>query len=59
MINELDLEVSLNNANHIGSTPDMYHPDYGWVRVDGKLTEAGVLFFKNQKEYQPVKEFTY
>lgn len=45
-----DIENMINNTGHIGSEPDMYHPDYGWIRVDGQLTNAGKDFFKDQLE---------
>lgn len=38
----------INNAEHIGSSPDMYHPEYGWIRVDGILTEAGKKYFEDK-----------
>lgn len=29
---------------------DMFHPDYGWIRVDNVTTEQGLKFFKDQRE---------
>ena len=46
----MNVEELINNAGHIGSAPDMYHPEYGWIRVDGVLTEAGKDYFKDQLE---------
>lgn len=46
----MNVEDLINNAEHIGSEPDMFHPDYGWIRIDGVLTQAGKDYFKDQLE---------
>lgn len=46
----------INNSNDIGKEPDMFHPDYGWIRIDGNLTDAGKDYFEDQLEkIQPPK----
>ena len=48
---EIDWEkVAEQSANNFGPSPDMHHPDYGWIIKDGKTTEAGIQFFKEQLE---------
>lgn len=44
----MDIDTLINTANDIGDSPDMFHPDYGWIRKDGKTTEAGLDYFKDQ-----------
>ncbi len=44
------IEQLINSAGDIGDSPDMFHPDYGWLRIDGKLTEAGKEYFQDQLE---------
>lgn len=44
------IEELINTANNIGDTPDMYHPEYGWIRKDGKTTEKGLEYFEDQRE---------
>lgn len=46
----MKIDDLINNSNNIGDAPDMFHPDYGWIRVDGKLTESGKDFFEDQLE---------
>lgn len=29
---------------------DMFHPDYGWIRINNVTTEQGLKFFKDQRE---------
>lgn len=43
-------DVLSNLAGDIGNSPDMFHPDYGWIRVNGILTEAGKRYFKDQRD---------
>lgn len=53
------IEELINNAEHIGSAPDMYHPEYGWIRIDGKLTESGKQYFQDQLEkYQVTNNYS-
>lgn len=46
----MSVEVLIDTANNIGNEPDMFHPDYGWIRKDGKTTEAGLEYFRDQLE---------
>lgn len=46
----MDIETLINTSNDIGSEPDMFHPDYGWIRKDGKTTEEGLNYFGDQLE---------
>lgn len=39
---------ALKYANQEGCEPsDMWHPEYGWVMRDGKVTEAGRKLARN------------
>lgn len=44
----MKIEDLINNAEHIGDGPDMFHPEYGWIRVNGQLTEQGKKFFEDK-----------
>lgn len=44
------IEAMIQNANNFGSAVDAFHPDYGQIIKDGKATEVGIKFFKEQKE---------
>lgn len=46
----MNIEDLINKAGDIGSEPDMFHPEYGWIRKDGELTERGKDYFKDQLE---------
>lgn len=46
----MNVEDLINNAGDIGQEPDMFHPEYGWIRKDGVLTEEGKDFFQDQLE---------
>lgn len=46
----MNIDDLINNSNNIGDAPDMFHPDYGWIRIDGVLTEKGKEFFEDQME---------
>lgn len=46
----MNTEELINTANNIGNEPDMFHPDYGWIRKDGETTESGLKYFEDQKE---------
>lgn len=46
----MNIDTLINTANDIGSEPDMFHPDYGWIRIDGKLTPEGKEYFEDQLE---------
>lgn len=35
---------------------DMYHPDYGWLRVDDVTTKQGLKYFKDQRERYGARE---
>lgn len=50
-ISEEILEAAiLKVLENFGAPEDLYHPDYGWILVDGKTTEAGKRWYKDQKE---------
>lgn len=49
--NEKLLEAMVQNANNFGAFDDLYHPEYGKLVEDGKLTESGKEFFNKHKEY--------
>lgn len=44
----MDIETLIDTANDIGNEPDMFHPDYGWIRKDGKTTQEGLDYFEDQ-----------
>lgn len=44
------IEAAIQNANNMGAATDMFHPDYGWILVDGKPTPEGLDFFQEQLE---------
>lgn len=46
----MNIDDLINNSNDIGSEPDMFHPNYGWIRIDGQLTEKGVEYFEDEFE---------
>ena len=43
-------EAAIMSAGNFGESPDMFHPEFGWIVKDGKTTEAGINFFKEQLE---------
>jgi hypothetical protein len=43
-------EAAIQNAGNFGPARDMWHPDYGWILLDGELTGAGKRFYENQKK---------
>lgn len=43
-------ELAIQNAGNFGTPSDMFHKDYGWIWLDGALTEQGIKFFKDNKE---------
>lgn len=45
----MDIEILIDTANNIGDAPDMFHPEYGWIRKDGQTTEAGLDYFEDQR----------
>lgn len=40
-------DVAIKSALNMGPAQDMFHPDYGWIMQDGKITEVGEEFFRN------------
>lgn len=39
------------SAANFGAAKDIWHPDYGWILLDGEVTTAGLDFaLKNLKE---------
>ena len=46
----MNIEELINTANNIGDFPDMFHPDYGWIRKDGKTTPEGLDYFEDQRD---------
>lgn len=46
----MNVELLINTTGDISDAPDMYHPEYGWLRVDNKTTEAGLEYFQDQLE---------
>lgn len=49
-VKEEDLEKSaIANAENMGEAKDLWHPSYGWILKDGKVTEAGMKFFERHK----------
>lgn len=48
--NDILIEVMVQNANNFGII-DLYHPEYGKLIQDGKLTYSGKEFFSRYKEY--------
>lgn len=48
--NEELAELCIQNANNFGPSPDMWHPQYGWLIKDGETTEAGRNFFEDQND---------
>lgn len=43
-------QAALLSANNLGATKDMFHPDYGWILKDGKITEIGFKFMEDLQE---------
>ena len=35
---------------NFGEPKDVWHPDYGWILRDGKPTEEGVKWYKDNSE---------
>lgn len=48
--NEELAELCVQNANNFGPSPDMWHPQYGWITKDGKTTQEGLDFFEDQND---------
>lgn len=44
----MKIEDLINNSEHIGTCPDMFHPDYGWIHLNGVLTDAGKKYFEDK-----------
>lgn len=44
------IEANIQNANNFGPAQDMFHPDYGWILVDGVPTPEGLKFFEEKLE---------
>lgn len=48
---DLDIEeIAIQNANNFGTPSDIFHPEYGWLWLDGAITTQGIKFFKDQNE---------
>jgi hypothetical protein len=41
-------EAALRSAMNMGPAQDVWHPDYGWILRDSKITEAGKKFLEEQ-----------
>jgi hypothetical protein len=37
-------ELAIQSAMNMGEAESMFHPDYGWIKLDGEWTEIGLLF---------------
>lgn len=46
----MNVELLISTSNDIGNYPDMFHPNYGWIRVDGVTTKEGLRYFKDQMD---------
>ena len=38
-------KAALASAENMGAAKNLWHPEFGWIYLDGKPTEAGVEFF--------------
>jgi hypothetical protein len=38
-------ELTIKSAQNMGAAESIFHPDYGWIVLDGKVTECGESFF--------------
>ncbi len=45
-INNLLEEALLKIMNDFGTPTDIFHPDYGWIMKDGKPTNEGIDWYK-------------
>lgn len=44
-------QLALKSAANFGAAKDIWHPEYGWILLNGEVTPAGVDFaFKYLKE---------
>ena len=43
-------EAALASALNMGAAKDLFHPNWGWVLLDGEVTEVGIEFFKWMRE---------
>jgi len=39
-------EVAVKSAENMGAAQDLWHPGYGWLLKDGKITAEGIKFFE-------------
>jgi len=45
------LIASVEFASREGGAPDsMFIPEYGWILINGELTEEGILWYKENYE---------
>lgn len=46
-------EAALRAANNMGAARDIFIPDVGWIMRDGKPTDVGLAWYKeNQDKFQ-------
>lgn len=43
------MDAHLKMVDNFGPAKDMFHPDYGWILKDGKLTPEGEKFYEEQR----------
>jgi hypothetical protein len=44
-------EAALLSVANFGAAENAWHPDYGQIIKDGKLTEAGIQLMKDHEAY--------
>lgn len=44
-------EIAAKNALNFGAPEDLAIPGYGWIIRKGEVTEAGKIWFEDNKEY--------
>jgi hypothetical protein len=49
-------DASVASAKNMGAPKDLFHPNYGWILLDGKPTEAYKEFYKRELHALPTKE---
>lgn len=51
MLSEDEIEAAaIKSMENMGAPKDIYVQDYGWVMRDGELTEAGMVWFDENKD---------
>jgi len=42
-------QAAIESALNMGAAESLFHPDWGWILLDGEITEVGIEFFKQTK----------